>query len=78
MAILESTSPVAQEVRNITSRDYALAAFIMGSLIQAGVVELRMLDSDGISDLQVGIRIIAACLVETHTEDDKYNLPFRW
>lgn len=78
MAILDSTSEAPVTFEQITERDFALAAFIMGSLVQAQVIQIGMFDSDAISDFQCGIRIVAACLKGLKRDDDRNPLPFEW
>lgn len=78
MPILNQTPNVPQEIAEITDRHYALAAFIMGCLIQAGVVQINKFDNDEWSDLQCGIRIVAACVKDFDQEDGRYKLPFQW
>lgn len=78
MAILESTTEVAQDVKHITSKEYALAAFIMGCLIHEEVVQINNFEATELSDMEAGIRIIASCLKNYDEQEKRYSLPFRW
>lgn len=78
MAILESTENVNAPLATVTSKEYALAAFIIGCLIQEQVIQINELGSDEVSDLQCGIRIVAACLKNYDKGAGRYNLPFEW
>jgi hypothetical protein len=75
---LEDKNPPAVNVVRKYNPSYALAAFVMGCLIQEQVVELSSNESDAMSDLQAGIRIIAACLKDYTIPEDHPKLPFDW
>jgi len=60
------------------SREYKLACFIMGCLVNEEVVGVTDHGVDvGSSDMAVGIRIIATCL-EGNLAEGFTNLPFEW
>lgn len=60
------------------TREYKLACFIMGCLIQEEVVSTSDHNDLGSSDMAIGIQIIAACLEGNLDPEGFPDLPFEW
>lgn len=78
MAIITQWAKDSETAETPSKTAYQLAAFIMGSLIAEQVIQFKGNDSDSASDLDCGIRVIAACLKDTLPPDIPVQLPFRW
>lgn len=59
-------------------RAYALATFIFGCLCEEEVLHFDPNNSDDMSDMQCGIRIIARCIKNYIDTDASPGVPFEW
>lgn len=90
MTIVSGSAQLAQEQENpITKRAaarsarqnqqaYALATFIFGCLCQEEVLHFDPNNSDDMSDMQIGINLIAACIRNYIDTEAPSGLPFDW
>lgn len=67
----------SRSVRRI-QRANALAIFVFGCLCQEEVVRFDPNNSDDVSDMQVGINIIASCIRNYIDTEVDPTLPFDW
>lgn len=59
-------------------RAYAIATFVFGCLCEEEVLHFNPNNSDDMSDMQCGIRIIANCIKNYIDTDVNPGVPFDW